>query len=85
MAQDLDYEWEAYEKGWQGQPPQIKLTNEQLNGEIQRLTQQMINTQKRLSMEMRNRELIQRRNLTRNKKRHRKVVRKKYSNVIKVC
>ena len=64
MAQDLDYEWEAYEKGWRGQPQQIKHNNEQLNGLIQQLTQQMINTQKRLSMEMRNRENIQRRNLT---------------------
>jgi len=70
VAQDLDYEWEAYEKGWRGQPQQIKLTNEQLNGQIQQLTQQMINTQERLSIEMRNRETIQRRNLTGRKKKH---------------
>ena len=64
MAQDLDYEWEAYEKGWRGQPQQIKFTNEQLNLQIQQLTQQMNNAQQRLSIQMRNREYIQRRNLT---------------------
>ena len=82
MAQDLDYEWEAYEKGWRGQPQQIKHNNEQLNGLIQQLTQLMINAQKRLPMEMRNREIIQRRNLTRNKKRHRQRHIKKKSNVM---
>ncbi len=82
MAQDLDYEWEAYEKGWRGQPQQIKHNNEQLNGLIQQLTQLMINAQKRLPMEIRNREIIRRRNLTGNKKRHKKVARKKKSNVM---
>ena len=64
MAQDLNYNWEAYEKGWRGQPQQIKFTNDQLNLQIQQLTQQMNNAQERLSREMRNRETIQRRNLT---------------------
>lgn len=64
MAQDLNYNWEAYDKRSQGQPQQIKPDNQQLNGQIQQLTQQMNNAQERLSMEMRNRETIQRRNLT---------------------
>ena len=64
MAQDLNYNWEAYDKGSQVQPQQIKFTNDQLNLQIQQLTQQMNNAQERLSREMRNRETIQRRNLT---------------------
>ena len=64
MAQDLDYEWEAYEKGWRGQPQPIKPDNQQLNGQIQQLTMKMNNAHERLCIEMRNRETIQRRNLT---------------------
>ena len=64
MAQDLNYNWEAYDKGSQGQPQQIKPDNQQLNGQIQQLTQQMNNAHERLCIEMRNREIIQRRNLT---------------------
>ena len=81
MAQDLDYNWEAYEKGWRGQPQQIKFTNDQLNLQIQQLTLQMNNAQERLLIEMRNRENIQRRNITPSnvvkKKRGRKAIKKK--------
>ena len=87
MAQDLDYNWEAYEKGWRGQPQQIKFTNDQLNLQIQQLTLQMNNAQERLLIEMRNRENIQRRNITPSnvvkKKRGRKAIKKKIkSNVM---
>ena len=64
MTQDLNYNWEAYEKGWRGQPQQIKFTNDQLNLQIKQLTQQINNAHERLCIEMRNRETIQRRNLT---------------------
>ena len=61
MAQDLDYEWEAYEKGWRGQSRQIKFTNEQLNIQIRHLTRKMKTEQESLRNEMSSREFIQRR------------------------
>ena len=78
MAQNLNYNWETYDKGSQGQLEQIKPDNQQLNGQIQQLTQQMNNAHERLCIEMPNRKTIQRRNLTWKvpKKRGRKPIKK---------